>query len=252
MAATRTFLLMGSGEFEPWSEEVEREALRGRPGVVAILPTASAPEGDRVFDRWVTMGLEHYAAMGVEARVVPVRRREDAEGDAAGAALDGAGMLFVSGGNPRYLADAVRGTAFWRRLLRALDDGVVYAGCSAGAMVASRSPDARPRFGAMWASGLGLVPGGSFGAHWNRVRLIPGLRGFVSSRARGGWFAGIDERTAILGDGERWRVYGRGSVALRVGGVTRTLSAGDTFTTPGDPAGEGLGSSGRGRYPVDP
>jgi len=41
---SRTFLLMGSGEFEPWSFELERAALRRADGdgSVAILPTASA------------------------------------------------------------------------------------------------------------------------------------------------------------------------------------------------------------------
>jgi len=230
--ANRTFLLMGSGEFEPWSEEVERAALQGRPARVAIAPTASAPEGDEVFERWARMGLEHYTGMGVEAAVVPLRTRADAEGSDASAALEGAGLVFFSGGNPRYLADTIRETAFWNALDRALDAGTVYAGCSAGAMVASRSPSERPRFGAAWAAGLGLVPGGSFGAHWDRARYIPGLRAFVTHQAGGGWFAGIDERTAILGDGAEWRVFGLGGVTFRLDGSTRRIPAGERFSSP--------------------
>ena len=40
----RTFLLLGSGEFEPWVSETELEALGGATGdgTVVILPTASA------------------------------------------------------------------------------------------------------------------------------------------------------------------------------------------------------------------
>jgi hypothetical protein len=67
----RTFLLMGSGEFEPWSNEIEAAALHGRPGPVAVLPTASSAEGDDVFGRWGRMGLEHYAAAGIDARSCP-------------------------------------------------------------------------------------------------------------------------------------------------------------------------------------
>lgn len=232
MSANRTFLLMGSGEFEPWSEEVERAALGGRPARVAICPTASAREGDEVFERWSRMGLEHYAAMGVDAEVVPLRTRTDAERPEVAAAIDGAGMVFFSGGSPRYLADTIGGTRFWDALGRALDAGTVYAGCSAGAMVASRSPSERPRFGAAWAAGLGLVPGGSFGAHWDRARYIPGLRAFVTHQAGGGWFAGIDEHTAILGDGAEWRVYGLGGVTFRFDGSTRRIAAGERFSTP--------------------
>jgi hypothetical protein len=50
------------------------------------------------------------------------------------------------------------------------------------------------------------------------MRFIPGIRPFVMSRVpTGSWFVGIDERTAILGDGERWRVYGGGTVMARNG-----------------------------------
>lgn len=232
MSANRTYLLMGSGEFEPWSEEVERAALEGRPGSVAILPTASAPEGDAVYDRWANMGLEHYAAMDVDARVVPWKRREDAERDDAAAAIADVGMIIFSGGNPRYLAEAIDGTRFWDQMSGALDRGTVFAGCSAGAMVAGHRRDTRPKVGATWVAGLGLVPNGSFGVHWDRMRFIPGMRGFVMSRAKGGWFAGIDERTAILGDGEEWRVFGLGTVSLRLDGERREIRPGESFSTP--------------------
>jgi len=233
VSPTRTFLLLGSGEFEPWSEEVERVALEGRPPVVAILPAASAPEGDAVFDRWATMGLEHYASMGVEARVVPLKHREDGDREELVAMLEGVGMVFFSGGNPRFLADTLRETRFFDALTNALDGGVVYAGCSAGAMVASRDPMVHPRLGSTWVSGLGLVEEGSFGVHWDRMRFIPGMRSFVMTRTKGGWFAGIDERTAILGDGRSWRVFGRGTVSLRLNGATHGYRAGDSFRTDG-------------------
>jgi hypothetical protein len=100
-------------------------------------------------------------------------------------------------------------------------------------MVAGRRPAARPRFGATWSAGLGLVPEGAFGAHWDRLRFLPGARSFAMSRVRGGWFAGIDERTAILGDGEEWRVFGLGSVWLRIDGTRRVLRSGERFSTPG-------------------
>src|SRR5262245_63445341 len=59
----RTFLLLGSGEFEPWTHDVESRVLAeaSGDGSVVILPTASAPDGDAVFDRWAKMGLDHYA-----------------------------------------------------------------------------------------------------------------------------------------------------------------------------------------------
>jgi cyanophycinase len=230
----RTFLMLGSGEFEAWSEEAERAALAGSvgDGSVLVVPTASASEGEAVFDRWGRMGLEHYAALGIGAEVLPVRTREDAHREDLATRVGVVSMLFFSGGKPRHLSSVIEGTPLWGAILAALDRGAVYAGCSAGAMVASQSRAGRDRRGAGWAFGLGLVPGVSFGVHWDRVRFIPGLRPFVMTRIPdGSWFVGIDERTAILGDGSRWRVFGRGSVAVRHAKATDSHRAGETFET---------------------
>ncbi len=235
MPSSRTFLLLGSGEFEPWSSEVERVALQGASGdgSVLVLPTASAPEGERVFDRWAQMSLGHYASMGVSARVVPVKTRADAERADLAEALGGASMAFFSGGNPRYLAATLRDTSFLAALLLAMARGLVFGGCSAGAIVAGRAPDAKPRLGTAWLTGLGLIANVSFGAHWDRMRYFPGARPFLMSRLdHGGSFVGIDERTAILGDGERWTVHGARTAMVRHAGVTRSHRAGESFVLP--------------------
>jgi len=96
------FALLGSGEFEPWAEPVDRWLLdraaeAGRDGSVLILPTASAPEGDAVFDKWGTMGLEHYAALQAPAEVVPLKTREDAASEELAAGLATASVVFFSG-----------------------------------------------------------------------------------------------------------------------------------------------------------
>ena len=235
MSQNRRFLLLGSGEFEPWSEEPERAALDGAEPRVAILPTASAPEGDTVFERWAAMGLEHYAAMGWSANALPVRSREDAERADLAAELERADLVYLSGGNPKFLGSTLEGTAVWRALETALARGAVYAGCSAGAMVASQSrSQARERkVGASWTFGLGLVPHVSFGVHWDRMGKIPGMRWWVASRIpEASWFVGIDERTAILGDGVEWRVFGRGGATVLHEGERRAFGAGERFSTP--------------------
>ena len=234
MWQNRRFLLLGSGEFEPWSEEPERAALDGAEPRVAILPTASAPEGDAVFERWARMGLEHYAAMGWPAQVLAVKTREDAEREDVAAALESVTLVSFSGGNPKFLGSTLEGSMLWRALEVALDRGAVYAGCSAGAMVASQSKaQARERkVGTSWTFGLGLVPHVSFGVHWDRMAKIPGMRWWVTSRIpASSWFVGIDERTAIFGDGERWTVFGRGGALVLHEGERRILRAGESFET---------------------
>jgi cyanophycinase len=178
------------------------------------------------------MGLEHYEAMGLPARVVPVKTREDAEREDLAAELEGASMIFFSGGKPQHLAKVIDGTKTWDALGRALDRGAVYAGCSAGALVASQTRDQGGKVG--WVFGLGLVPNVSFGVHWDKVKVIPGLRSFVMSRIpKGSWFVGLEERTAILGDGQRWAVHGVGGVMVRHAGETHVYREGQAFETAG-------------------
>jgi cyanophycinase len=234
---SRTFLMLGSGEFEPWTEDSERAALASATGdgSVLVVATASAREGPEVFDRWGRMGVAHYAALGLSARALPVATRDDAMREDLAAEVERASMVFFSGGKPQHLAAVVADTPFWSAVLAVLDRGAVYAGCSAGAMVASQSRDqraARGGAGTSWVFGLGLVPHISFGVHWDKVRFIPGMRPLVMSRVpRETWFMGIDERTAALGDGTRWRVFGVGTVTVRHAQSTATFAAGESFET---------------------
>ena len=45
---------------------------RARPRV-AILPTASAPDGEATFRAWAEMGVEHFGSLGAEVEPVLVR-----------------------------------------------------------------------------------------------------------------------------------------------------------------------------------
>ena len=229
------FLLLGSGEFEPWSSDVEARTLADATGdgSVLIAPTASASEGDHVFDRWAQMGLRHYAADGVPAEVLPVKTREDAFRDDVVARVGSASMIYFSGGKPAKLAGVLRDSPLLGAILRAMERGAVYAGCSAGAMVASRERDAEGRRGTSWLFGLGLVPHVSFGVHWDRAARIPGAQWWMTSRVpEDTWFVGIDEQTAIFGDGTTWTVHGRRTVTLRGVDGSSTVRAGERFVTP--------------------
>jgi cyanophycinase-like exopeptidase len=232
VAGARHFLLLGAGEFLPWSEEAERNVLRltRRTGPIAVLPTASAPEGDSVFDRWGRMGLDHYAQLGLDARVVPLKTRDDALDPALSAMLDDVSMVFFSGGNPAYLARTLDGTPFLDALVRGLATGMVFAGCSAGAMVAGAGATTTSGQG-FRSAGLGLVAHVRFGVHWNRVPGLPGVKRFMTAGiASADAFVGIDEMTAIAGDGVRWRVFGAGRVGVRRPGDQSIYSAGDEFS----------------------
>jgi cyanophycinase-like exopeptidase len=142
-------------------------------------------------------------------------------------------MIYFSGGKPTRLAEVMRESPLLEAILGAMARGAVWAGCSAGAMVVSRERDAGGRRGTSWLFGLGLVPHASFGVHWDRAARIPGVQWWMTSRLpEDTWFVGIDERTAILGDGEAWTVHGTGSVTVRGPAAGASYRDGERFTTP--------------------
>ncbi len=239
-----SFALLGSGEFEPWTEEVDRWALaRTAPGAgdgqipprVLVLPAASAPEGEQVFKMWADMGLAHYGRLGIDAEVVPIKTRNDADRPEHVARLDGASMAFFSGGNPAHLVSVLSGSRFWEALLSKLHRGTIaYAGCSAGmACLGETAVDSATRsFGPeAWKPGLRLFPNLDFGPHWDALdTYLPGIRDMiVSAVPPGRRLVAIDERTAIAGDGEDWRVMGMGSAHIYLDGAWRHFRTGQRF-----------------------
>ena len=229
--------LLGSGEFEPWSADVDRRLLAGATGDgrVLILPTASAKEGDTIFDGWGSMGLEHFGSLGIPAEIVPLKTREDASRPEFVAKVSEASVVYFSGGNPAYLAATLAGTPFWTEVLRAQERGLAYTGCSAGvACLGDKAPDSdSERFAdGFWEPGLGVFHGVWFGPHWDALEgYVPGLSDFiVSSVPRGDTLFAIDERTAAVGDGVDWTVIGVAGVHVYRDGGWVHHASGETFT----------------------
>jgi cyanophycinase len=230
--------LLGSGEFQPWSEVADRWLLERADGDgrVLILPTASAPEGDEVFDRWATMGLEHFATLGAPAEVVPLKVRRDAEEPALAQRLDRASLVYFSGGNPAYLSRTLEDTPFWNRVLERLVEGMGYAGCSAGVACLTESTfdSDTQSFADVFKAGLGLIPRTVFAPHWDIVDgWIPGARDFILDSVPEGYvFVGLDEDTAMLGDGSSWEVAGKGGIHVRRADGWETYRDGNRFELP--------------------
>ncbi len=207
--------LVGSGEYLPVMAAVEAELLRGRPPRYVQVPTAASLEGDASLDRWVALGREQAARLGVEAVPVVVRDRADADDPTFAALVEGAGLVYLSGGNPPHCAATLRGTRVWDAVLAAWRGGAALAGCSAGAMaLTSWVPDLRHPTRA--DPGLGVVPGIRVIPHFDRIpRWIPDVvNRFLARTPPGTAVLGVDEGTAVLWDGERWTVRGRRSAWL--------------------------------------
>jgi len=242
-AAPGPIALVGSGEFLPVMEPVDAGLLAGRPARAVFLPTAAGLEGPERVDYWLRLGTEHYRRLGAEPVPLRVVDRHGADDPANAAAVAGAGLVYLSGGNPGYLADTLRGTAVLDAILSAWRAGAALAGCSAGACALTALAD-DTRTGAT-RPGLGVVPDLVVLPHFDRIEQW--MAGIVARRAAGltdgQVLVGIDEDTALVSqDAGAWRVEGRQQVWIIDGDGRRTPhTAGSLLPLPA--AAEGCNSA---------
>jgi cyanophycinase len=226
--------LVGSGEYLPVMTEIEGALIAGRAPRYVQLATAAAPEGAASLAHWHELGKRQADRLGVEQVVVDVRTRDDADDPAMAAAIEGAGLIYLSGGSPAYLADTLRDTAVWYAIAAAHEAGAAVAGCSAGAMALS---DWAPRVRDLvrrQPTGLGLVPHIRVIPHFDKMlSWVPDmLRNALLDLPDGTSLLGIDEDTALVGGPHDWEVQGRQSVWLLGPGSRQQFAAGTHLTTP--------------------
>jgi cyanophycinase len=225
--------LVGAGEFLPVMTEVDRHLLAAtgssRPRV-AIVPTASYPDGEEAFMRWASMGEAHFRALGAEVEAVLVRDAVDAQDPAFAQAVGEADVVYMSGGKPEHLLRSLAGSAVWRAMKAAHHRGAVLAGCSAGAMVLAEH---QVRFRRLpvpvrWEEALRVASGVAVLPHYDRIPEP--LAAMVALQApKGTVVLGIDEDTALVGRDGSWQVHGLARVTVWRGRRRERLRAGDTF-----------------------
>jgi len=225
--------LVGSGEYTVAMLEVERELIAGRPPRYVQIPTAATREGPERLRYWVELGKKQADRLGVEAVPLEVSDRDQADDPAIAAQVKGAGLIYLSGGNPGLLADTLRDTALWRAIVEEWQAGAALAGCSAGAMAMADSvPDLRHPTGGGNQRGLGLLPHVRVLPHFDKMLgWVPDLLARPFLRATDGVsLVGVDEDTALVGGPHEFTVAGRQSVWLLGEGKRREFRPGDTVT----------------------
>jgi cyanophycinase len=228
--------LVGSGEYLPVMAAVEGMLLAGRAPRYVQIPTAAAPEGEQSLQRWLDLGAAQADRLGVEQVPVVARDHEEADSLELAALVAGAGLVYLSGGNPAYLAPTLRGTRLWAAVVAAWQSGSALAGCSAGAIaltgwVPGRQPDRAPD------PGLAVVPSLRVLPHFDKMLgWAPDLlTRAVAHPPAGTTVIGLDEETAIVdmtGEGHSWQVHGRQQAWVLGDGPRRGFPAGSTLTTP--------------------
>ncbi len=208
-----TVALVGSGEFLPLIEPLDQlllKRLHETPRVV-VLPTASAPDGPGVPERWAKMGVEHFSRLGTEVEPLMLLTRADAESADLAARIAAANFVYFSGGKPQYLLATLRDTPCWQAIQGVYNAGGVVAGCSAGAMVLGAGMVDFPR---LWRTlpALALAPDVAVIPHFDELPRAFTI--LARPAARQIVIAGVDGSTALVYSDQQWTVQGRGTVTI--------------------------------------
>jgi cyanophycinase-like exopeptidase len=218
--------------------DVEAGLLVGRPQRYVQISTAAGQEGPDSLERWRGLGAAQAERIGVEVDWLPVLDRASADDPVLAARVAGAGLIYLSGGDPGYLAETLLGSLAWDAIVAQWQSGAALAGCSAGAMVMGLTV---PRFRG-WRpgksasiDGLGLLPHIRIWPHFDRMggRLPDAISGLMARKSDGLTVVGVDEDTAIVGGPTEWIVQGR-QRAWVIGddGHKTPYDVGESLTTP--------------------
>jgi cyanophycinase len=224
--------LVGSGEYLPAMSAFEKSLIEDgkrnqkAPTFVQI-PTAAGRESrDRIL-YWQELGRVQAKSIGVEQFFLPIFDRDAAHNPDFVARIRDSALVYISGGDPHYLANTLRDTPVLDALVENWNSGGSLAGCSAGAMVmSSKIPNFRISRSSP-TEGFNLLPEIRVIPHFNKFfKWIPDSAAKVLLDTPGdSVLVGIDELTAMVrrSGQSQWRVFGEAKVHILKGLPTQQL-----------------------------
>lgn len=200
--------LVGGNEFRPDCEPMDRALLAkiGDKPEVVIVPTAAAQENPALA---AENGVRYFMRLGARAKAAMVIDSATGRETKWVTMIQGADLVYLTGGDPVYLLKTMRKAPAWKAALEVWKSGRMLAGSSAGAMICGGSLWAP---GEGWCEGLGLLPGIAVIPHHARLAALWNAEQMRASLPKEVILVGIDEATALLGP--PWQVIGPGKVAL--------------------------------------
>ena len=210
--------LVGSGEYLPVMAEFEKSLLEdgiknGKENVYIQIPTAAAQESTSRIEYWRDLGQKQAQVIGAKPLFLPIYTREDAQNMSFVNQISNSALIYMSGGDPHYLAKTLIDTPIWQAIVKNWQSGASLAGCSAGAMVlSSQIPNFRISR-AQPTVGLNLIPNIRVIPHFNKFfKWIPeSAAKLLMHVPDDSILIGIDELTAIVkrSGSDFWQVYGQ-------------------------------------------
>ena len=197
--------LVGSGEYLPEMAELEGDLLRsgierGMSNRYVQIPLAAGRESVERLRYWRELGETQAERLNAEQVFLPIYSRADAMREDLAEMIDGAALIYISGGDPSYLAASLIDTPVWEAIASSWRAGTALAGCSAGAMALSADIPNFRKQSAVGTPGLNLLPTIRTIPHYNKFfGWIPDSAAKLMVRApEGVSVIGIDEMTAAI------------------------------------------------------
>lgn len=215
MSQLRGYLLLAGGaEFSGGMALVDQRAIElagGQDVAVRIIPAAAAPDGNHA--RAGANGVRWFRSLGIkDVESLPLIDRNSASRPDICNSLRTARLVYLLGGFPSYLVQALHDTPAWQAVLEGLQEGAVLGGSSAGAMALCEH--VFDPYSDTFLPGLGLLPQACVLPHHNTFgkSWAPRLRQLLPEAL----LIGIDEQSGMLSDaqGTNWRVHGPGCITL--------------------------------------
>ena len=233
--------LVGSGEYLPAMAAFEQSLIddgikNGKQPLYIQLPTAAGRESADRLNYWKELGATQADSLNVKSIFLPVFTREDAFNMEYVSQIKESALIYISGGDPHYLAETIINTPLWDAIYENWQSGASLAGCSAGAMVlSSQIPNFRFTKKEPTA-GLNLIPNIRVIPHFNKFfKWIPESAAKILLHVPDNTILiGVDELTAIVkrsGD-DHWVVYGEAKVHVLKGMPDQQLTHNQTILLP--------------------
>ncbi len=193
--------------------EASRAARDDKGRLVVLTVATSEPE------EMARLYRAAFGRLGVKhIDVLDIRTREDAYAPANVAKLEGAAVLFFTGGDQLRITSQMGGSPVLDRIFALHDQGATIVGTSAGAaamsetmLIAGASNESRVT-GLSMAPGLSLLEGVVVDSHFAQRGRFGRLLGAVAQNPHN-LGVGIDENTAIhVRNDEEFTVWGTGAV----------------------------------------
>jgi cyanophycinase-like exopeptidase len=231
--------LIGSGEYLPAMAQFEKSLIddgikNGKRPIYIQIPTAAGKESSDRLEYWKQLGKSQADRLGVDSIFLPIFTRDDANNPEYATLIHNSALIYMSGGDPHYLAETLMETPLWSAIEQNWRTGTSLAGCSAGAMVLSAHI---PNFRMLKKSptaGLNLLPEIRVIPHFNKFfKWIPESAAKVLLHVPDdSILIGVDEMTAIVkrsGD-DHWVVVGDAKVHVLKGMPDQQLVDGEIIS----------------------